>query len=392
MAHGRRAQAQEKISGRLGDVLSMLYLISCTLKRYEDQGRIGGRPAADPLGGARHDLHRAAKRSTGILSNFPVKWMAHAAALDHLPARHVVPPAARCAQPRVRAQIALAARRGARPADRRHVRAKSEATPPACSKRRSTPPSPASRSTRSCARRSRRARWCRNQESDLGTLARENDLITAEESASGSARKRCAKRHQGRRLPQDFGRAEIAAEALDSRRGQGGLTCSPNQSTSSTARARRSSSRRTVPARSPRATSRRRPGARCSCARSSRPTELDEVILGCAAPSVDEVNIGRVAALRMGCGQKGPGLDGDAQLRLRHAGDRLRHQQHPRRPLEPGARRRRATRCRARRCSTTTRWCNWFSDMAAAQTLRPKNCACLQDCPSARCSHRSSAS
>src|SRR5258708_7327529 len=37
------------------------------------------------------------------------------------------------------------------------------------------------------------------------------------------------------------------------------------------------------------------------------PDELDEVILGCAAPSVDEVNIGRVAALRMGCGQKVPG-------------------------------------------------------------------------------------
>ena len=37
------------------------------------------------------------------------------------------------------------------------------------------------------------------------------------------------------------------------------------------------------------------------------PTELDEVILGCAAPSVDEVNIGRVAALRMGCGHKVPG-------------------------------------------------------------------------------------
>jgi acetyl-CoA C-acetyltransferase len=38
-----------------------------------------------------------------------------------------------------------------------------------------------------------------------------------------------------------------------------------------------------------------------------RPDQLDEVILGCAAPSVDEVNIGRVAALRMGCGQKVPG-------------------------------------------------------------------------------------
>src|SRR5688572_33273615 len=37
------------------------------------------------------------------------------------------------------------------------------------------------------------------------------------------------------------------------------------------------------------------------------PEQLDEVILGCAAPSVDEVNIGRVAALRMGCGEKVPG-------------------------------------------------------------------------------------
>jgi acetyl-CoA C-acetyltransferase len=36
------------------------------------------------------------------------------------------------------------------------------------------------------------------------------------------------------------------------------------------------------------------------------PPELDEVILGCAAPSVDEVNIGRVVALRMGCGMKVP--------------------------------------------------------------------------------------
>jgi len=37
------------------------------------------------------------------------------------------------------------------------------------------------------------------------------------------------------------------------------------------------------------------------------PPALDEVILGCAAPSPDEVNIGRVVALRMGCGQKVPG-------------------------------------------------------------------------------------
>lgn len=38
-----------------------------------------------------------------------------------------------------------------------------------------------------------------------------------------------------------------------------------------------------------------------------RADELDEVILGCASPSVDEVNIGRVVALRLGCGHKVPG-------------------------------------------------------------------------------------
>lgn len=37
------------------------------------------------------------------------------------------------------------------------------------------------------------------------------------------------------------------------------------------------------------------------------PGDLDEVILGCAAPSPDEVNIGRVLALRLGCGHKVPG-------------------------------------------------------------------------------------
>ncbi|HYQ99637.1 MAG TPA: acetyl-CoA C-acetyltransferase [Casimicrobiaceae bacterium] len=37
------------------------------------------------------------------------------------------------------------------------------------------------------------------------------------------------------------------------------------------------------------------------------PSQLSEVILGCAAPSPDEVNIGRVVALRMGCGNKVPG-------------------------------------------------------------------------------------
>jgi len=37
------------------------------------------------------------------------------------------------------------------------------------------------------------------------------------------------------------------------------------------------------------------------------PSRLSEVILGCAAPSADETNIGRVAALRLGCGHGVPG-------------------------------------------------------------------------------------
>ena len=37
------------------------------------------------------------------------------------------------------------------------------------------------------------------------------------------------------------------------------------------------------------------------------PEDLDEVILGCAAPSPDETNIGRMVALRLGCGKKVPG-------------------------------------------------------------------------------------
>ena len=37
------------------------------------------------------------------------------------------------------------------------------------------------------------------------------------------------------------------------------------------------------------------------------PEALDEVILGCAAPAPEEVNIGRVCALRMGCGNRVPG-------------------------------------------------------------------------------------
>ncbi len=37
------------------------------------------------------------------------------------------------------------------------------------------------------------------------------------------------------------------------------------------------------------------------------PEDLDEVVLGCMIPGADEANIGRVVALRLGCGKKVPG-------------------------------------------------------------------------------------
>jgi len=75
MGMGGALKRKEKISGRLGDVLSMLYLISCTLKRYEDQGR----PIEDlPLirWAVRDMTYTAQEAIDGILSNFPIKWMA----------------------------------------------------------------------------------------------------------------------------------------------------------------------------------------------------------------------------------------------------------------------------------------------------------------------------
>ncbi|HEY7240280.1 MAG TPA: acyl-CoA dehydrogenase [Burkholderiales bacterium] len=75
LAMGGALKRKEKISGRLGDVLSMMYLVSATLKRYEDQGRL---KADLPLvrWAVRDALHRAQEAVEGILSNFPVKSVA----------------------------------------------------------------------------------------------------------------------------------------------------------------------------------------------------------------------------------------------------------------------------------------------------------------------------
>ena len=46
---GGGLKVKQKITGRMADALSELYLLSCVLKRYEDDGRPARRPPAREL-------------------------------------------------------------------------------------------------------------------------------------------------------------------------------------------------------------------------------------------------------------------------------------------------------------------------------------------------------
>jgi acyl-CoA dehydrogenase len=72
---GGSLKRREKLSARLGDVLSQLYLCSATLKRFEDDGR----PEADLpfLHWAMQDaLHKMQEALDGVLHNFPSRLAA----------------------------------------------------------------------------------------------------------------------------------------------------------------------------------------------------------------------------------------------------------------------------------------------------------------------------
>jgi acyl-CoA dehydrogenase len=69
---GGKLKFKEKLSGRLGDVLSQLYIASAMLKRYEDEGR----PASERplLAWAFHDAaHKIELALSGALRNFPIR-------------------------------------------------------------------------------------------------------------------------------------------------------------------------------------------------------------------------------------------------------------------------------------------------------------------------------
>jgi acyl-CoA dehydrogenase len=72
---GGALKRKEKLSARLGDVLSLLYLCSATLKRYESDGR---QPADAPLmhWSIWDAMFKAQNAVEGVISNFPNRFLA----------------------------------------------------------------------------------------------------------------------------------------------------------------------------------------------------------------------------------------------------------------------------------------------------------------------------
>jgi acyl-CoA dehydrogenase len=69
---GGKLKFKESLSGRLGDVLSQLYIASSMLKRHEDEGRpVGDQPL---LAWAFHDsINKIETALSGALRNFPIR-------------------------------------------------------------------------------------------------------------------------------------------------------------------------------------------------------------------------------------------------------------------------------------------------------------------------------
>jgi acyl-CoA dehydrogenase len=68
---GGSLKMKQKLSGRLADALSELYILSCVLKRYEDDGRLSSDRTFVDLA-AMNGLYRFQEALRGVVDNFPV--------------------------------------------------------------------------------------------------------------------------------------------------------------------------------------------------------------------------------------------------------------------------------------------------------------------------------
>ncbi|WP_038911779.1 acyl-CoA dehydrogenase FadE [Dickeya dadantii] len=87
---GGSLKRRERLSARLGDVLSQLYLASATLKRYDEEGR---QQADLPLvhWGVQDCLHQAEQAMTELLRNFPNRLVARLLRAVIFPLGHTSP-------------------------------------------------------------------------------------------------------------------------------------------------------------------------------------------------------------------------------------------------------------------------------------------------------------
>ena len=210
LAMGGALKRKEKISGRLGDVLSMLYLVSATLKHYEDQGR--NREDIPLIRWAVRDaLYSAQYAIDQILSNFPVKPVARLL-------RWTIFPLGMSFRPPLDSRNRECAQMLLEPGSSRDrltggmYIGKGESDPTGVLEAAFLATIACEPIDEKLRKAVKKGKMVVRPGVDLGTLARERDLITPEEHSQWlrkeTLRKQVIKVDD---FPQDFGRAEILA-------------------------------------------------------------------------------------------------------------------------------------------------------------------------------------
>jgi len=74
VALARKIRTKQKLTGRLADALSELFLLACVLKRYEDDGRPGDDRQFVAFA-MQNGLYRFQEAIRGTIENFPVAWL-----------------------------------------------------------------------------------------------------------------------------------------------------------------------------------------------------------------------------------------------------------------------------------------------------------------------------
>ena len=178
---GGGLKVKQKITGRMADALTELYLLSCILKRYEDDGC----PRADLKlvdYCAENCLYRFDKALAGTLDNFPIRLGRPRHAAAGVPVRL-------CPQPRVGQRRqgdragGTSARRVPRPPDPRHLHhRRSEAIASACSSIRLLKVIAAEDADKKLERAIRKGEVHRYYNNDWIAEAEKKDVITEDEA------------------------------------------------------------------------------------------------------------------------------------------------------------------------------------------------------------------